>query len=298
MDTWTIIDPPEGSMEAPTIDVKTIKRKALDVPYASDSPSQTLDIYAPADGSGPFPTIIFVHGGAFVLGEKRDAQLLHVLEGINRGYAVVSVEYRLAGEAKYPAALYDVKAAIRFLRANASKYMIDGNRFALCGDSAGGFYAVMAAATQGNSAFEDYSMGNPAYSSAVSAVVSWFGVFDLIRQVEEEEKIGGRDPMLPDIYNMLLGAQPHEIEGLMYFTNPLHFITSDFPPVLILHGSADKTVPVPQAYLLEEKVREICGEGRAEMDILAEYDHGGIDPRWNEPDITDKALVFLDRFMK
>jgi acetyl esterase/lipase len=133
--------------------------------------------YLPPEGDGPFPTIIFIHGGAFVFGGKRDTQFLHAIDGINRGYAVVSVEHRLAFEAKYPYPLFDVKAAIRFLRANAEKYKLDGDRFASCGDSAGAYYAVMAAATQSNPAFEDLSMGNASYSSKVKAVVSWYGVF-------------------------------------------------------------------------------------------------------------------------
>jgi dienelactone hydrolase len=88
--------------------------------------------------------------------------------------------------------LFDVKAAIRFLRANASKYGLDSDRFGVCGDSAGGFYAVMAAATQGNTAFEDLSMGNTCYSSVVKAVVSWFGIFDMIANFEDIEKKGWR----------------------------------------------------------------------------------------------------------
>jgi acetyl esterase/lipase len=178
METWSVIMPPEGVMDIPMTDVSRISRKYLDIPYASQSPTQKLDIYLPPEGSGPFPTIIFVHGGAFILGDKRDAQILQALTGINRGYAVASVEYRLAGEAKYPAGLFDVKAAIRFLRANAARYMLDGSRFALYGDSAGGHYIVMAAATQNNPAFEDLSMGSASCSSAVQAVASRFGVYD------------------------------------------------------------------------------------------------------------------------
>jgi hypothetical protein len=133
MDAYADFNPFEGSMEKPIVDVAGIRRKYLDIPYAAQSPNQILDIYLPPDGGGPFPTVVFVHGGAFILGRKRDDQLLQVIGGIGRGYAVVSVEYRLADEAKYPAAVFDVKAALRFLRANAATYLHDGDRFALCG---------------------------------------------------------------------------------------------------------------------------------------------------------------------
>jgi acetyl esterase/lipase len=299
METWTVNMPPEGTMEVPTIDVTRIKRKFLDVPYATQSPNQTLDIYLPTEGDGPFPTLIFIHGGAFVFGSKRDTQFLHALGGINSGYAVVSVEHRLGFEAPFPAALFDLKAAIRFLRMSAALYKLDGNRFASGGDSAGGYYAVLAAATQGNPAFEDLSMGNAAYSSAVQAVVSWYGVYDLLLQysgVKEDSPLN--DPNFPDIYKLLLGAQPKDIPGLMYFTNPLNFITSGFPPLFIQHGSCDNTVPVKQAYMLEEKVRAVCGASRVTTDIVEGCDHGGIDPRLYEKQYADRAIAFLDRYLK
>lgn len=290
--------PPEGTMEVPTIDVSSIRRKYLDIPYASQSPSQKLDIYLPGEGDGPYPTLIFIHGGAFIFGSKRDTQLLHAIDGINRGYAVVSVEHRLAFEAQYPSALYDVKAAFRFLRANAATYMLDGNRFASCGDSAGAYYAVMAAATEGNPAFEDYSMGYKAYASNVKAVVSWYGVFDIMTQDKAVKGYGVADPNMPDINKLWLGAQSGEISGLMHFTNPLNFITPSFPPIFAQHGSDDHTVPVIQAHLLEEKVRRICGADRASVEILEGFDHGGFDPRWMDKEQNDKAFAFLDMHMK
>jgi acetyl esterase/lipase len=298
METWSINMPKPGTMETPTIDFGGIKRKFLDIPYASQSPSQKLDILLPPEGDGPFPTLIFIHGGAFVFGNKRDTQFLQAIDGINRGYAVVTVEYRLGYEAKYPAPLFDVKAAIRFLRANAVTYRLDADRFASCGDSGGGYYAVMAAATQDNPAFEDLSMGNAAYSSAVKAVVSWFGVFDMIAQEKELQKIGGPDPNLPDYRRVWLGAGVSEIEGLVHFTNPLNFITASFPPVFIQHGSADRTVPYLQAFLLEERVRTVCGPGHAVLEIMEGYNHGGFDQRWNEKQNIDKSFAFLDQHMQ
>ena len=299
MDTWSVILPPEGVMEVPTLDVSGIGRKYLDVPYASRSPAQKLDIYLPGEGDGPFPTLIFIHGGAFLFGSKRDTQFLHAIGGIMSGYAVASVGHRLATEAPFPAALFDFKAAIRFLRANAALYGLDGNRFASGGDSAGGYYAVLAAATQDNPAFEDLSMGNAAYSSAVQAVVSWYGVYDLAIQyasVPEDSPL--RDPGLPDIYKLLLGASPNDIPGLLHFTNPLNFITESFPPVFIQHGSDDHTVPLRQARLLEEKVRAVCGDTRVTLDIVEGCDHGGIDPTLYERQYADRALAFLDRHLR
>ena len=299
MDPYTDFNPFEGSMEKPIIDISGIERKFLDIPYASQSESQLLDIYLPPEGDGPFPTVIFVHGGAFILGEKRDDQFLQAVGGVDRGYAVVSVEYRLAFEAQYPAALFDVKAAIRFLRANASRYRLDGDRFALCGDSAGAYYVLMAAATQGNPAFEDLSQGNGCYSSTVQAVASRYGPCDFALESEMARRDPPEaDPYFPDIEMKLFGARSDEIAGLMHFTNPLPFIGRDFPPVFIEHGTDDIVVPVVHAHLLEEKVRQVCGESHAEMVIRDGYNHGGIDQRWNQPEINNDMFNFFDKHLK
>ena len=150
---WKLIKPedPSGS---DMVDVSGVKRKWLDVAYAAQSPSQVLDIYLPEEGEGPFPTYIFIHGGAFIAGDKQDLQFLLAADGINRGYAVVSVEYRKGFESKAPNGLYDVKAAIRFLKAHAGEYRLDPERFAIGGDSAGAYYAVFAAATAAIPAFD------------------------------------------------------------------------------------------------------------------------------------------------
>ena len=293
-----VINPTEGTFGVPQIDVDQIKRKFLNVAYASQSPNQLLDIFLPPEGDGPFPTLIYFHGGGFFMGDKRDAQLHCPYDGINRGYAVASIGYRLATEAKYPAGLFDVKAAIRFLRANASKYMLDGDRFGACGDSAGGFYAVMAAATQGNPAFEDLAMGNACFSSTVKAVVSWFGVFDKAANYQDIENNGWENPVFADMDLIWLGARHREIDGLLHFANPLHYISPSFPPLYLLHGTEDHTVSVGQAYLMEEKVRNACGPDRVKLEIFEGYNHGGYESRWNESENIDKVYAFFDKHLK
>ncbi|MBN2394643.1 MAG: alpha/beta hydrolase [Anaerolineae bacterium] len=106
----------------PEANTTHIKRKRFDLAYVPISPAQKLDIYWPAEGHGPFPVIVSIHGGAFMGGDKRDVQLVPMLEGLERGYAVVGVNYRMSGEAKFPALVHDVKAAIRWIRANAAAY--------------------------------------------------------------------------------------------------------------------------------------------------------------------------------
>ena len=137
----------EAMIPFPPADVSHIIRKWQDLPYANLSPAQKLDIYLPDEGEGPFPVILHIHGGGFALGDKGDIHVLTFLKGLERGYAVVSVNYRLSGEAIFPAGLQDIKAAIRWLRANSEQYHLDGSRIAACGGSSGGNYAAMVCLT-------------------------------------------------------------------------------------------------------------------------------------------------------
>src|SRR4030042_4996141 len=116
----------------PLVDVSRFRRKVLDLPYARTSAAQKLDLYLPDLGDGPFPVLLYVHGGAFAMCDKREIPLEPFLGGLTRGYAVVSVNCRLSGEAILPAALQDLKAAVRWLRANSRKFHLDGPRIAAC----------------------------------------------------------------------------------------------------------------------------------------------------------------------
>ena len=136
MDVIKIYTPEaEGGFAMPMADVSGVKRKFLDVAYADQSENQKMDIYLPDEGVGPFPVIVFIHGGAFWGGERRDFQMHYVANGIRRGYAVVSVDHRLSDEAKFPEPVYDVKAAIRFLRANAATYLLDTDHIGVCSNT-------------------------------------------------------------------------------------------------------------------------------------------------------------------
>jgi len=177
--------PGEGSFPFQQADVSHIRRKWLDVPYAGISQAQRLDIYLPPEGDGPFPVILHVHGGGFELGDKRDMPFLPLLQGLERGYAVVSANYRLSGEAIFPAGLQDVKAAIRWLRANAQTYHLDGSRIAAWGGSAGGYYVAMVCVTANVPELEDPSLGNPDVACDVQAGVDWFGPTDFLKMDEQ-----------------------------------------------------------------------------------------------------------------
>ena len=159
--------------------IQNIKLKWLDIAYATTSTAQKLDVYLP-EGNGPFPVILSIHGGAFKAGDKRDGQLMPMLEGLKRGYAVVSINYRLSPEAIFPAQIYDVKAAVRWIRANAKQYKFNPDKIAAWGGSAGGTLTALVGTSGDVKELEDLSLGNPTQSSRVQAVVDWFGQTDFL----------------------------------------------------------------------------------------------------------------------
>jgi acetyl esterase/lipase len=157
------------------MDTSNIKNKFTDIAYAPKSETQKLDIYLPDEGNGPFPVIIAIHGGGFFAGSKNDRDLTIMLKGLERGYAVVAVDYRLSDEATFPAAITDVKAAIRFIKVNAAQYKLNPDRIALWDSSAGGNLASLAGTTGGTNNCYDTALGNANVSDNVTAVVDWFG---------------------------------------------------------------------------------------------------------------------------
>lgn len=152
-------DTENGSSAEPT-ERRSDVREYRDISYDTQSSAQTFDLFLPEDGEGPFPLLVFVHGGGWYSGDKSDGQETGFLKLLDYGYAVASLNYRLSGEAPHPAGLIDCNTALRYLQANAQEFWIDSARIAVAGDSSGGHYALMLVLTQGNPDFEDLTRGN------------------------------------------------------------------------------------------------------------------------------------------
>ena len=304
---WTLIEPADP-LGSDMVDVSGVKRKWLDVPYASQSPSQVLDIYLPETGDGPFPTYIFIHGGAYIAGDKQDLQFLLGIDGVNRGYAVVSVEYRKALESKAPNALYDVKTAIRFLKAHAAEYCLDPARFALGGDSAGAYYAVFAAATAGIPAFDGPEPLYPEVPGDVRAVVAQCGCYDVllfapppeVEAAAPKEFVPGQIPV--NLMSIFLGANPRLYPDLAVWLNPLTWITKDFPPTLVQVGDSDTVVPCTESEQLAAVIEQRCGKDRVRFEKNAGWNHCALNHivtlDWFQTANQDRVFAFLDQVLK
>lgn len=244
-----------------------------DVAYASASAAQTLDIYLPA-GSGPFPVVINIHGGGFAAGDKANPAAGDEL--LAAGYAVVSVNYRLSGEAVFPAQIQDVKAAVRFLRANAAKYNLDPGRFAAFGQSAGANLAATLGTSCGVAALEGAELGNADQSSCVQAVVDWFGPTDFLQM--DKQFTGTSCPVNHDAANspesMLVGAAIQTVPDKAQAANPITYVSAKAPPFLIQHGTADCNVPPQQGQLLYDALKPLIGDN-VTFTLLEGAGHGG-----------------------
>jgi acetyl esterase/lipase len=287
--------------EPPPANTDHVKRKYLDIPYADLSPAQKLDVYLPDEGEGPFPVIVSIHGGAFMSCDKADVQVLPMLEGLKRDYAVVAVNYRLSWEATFPALVHDVKAAVRWIRANAQRYHLAPEKIAAWGGSAGGYLASMLGTSAGVQELEDLSLGNSEQPSHVQAVVAWFGPTDFLKMDEQlaerglppepgTEHSGAGSPE-----SLLLGEQITKVPELVKAANPETYITSAAPPFFLQHGTMDAVVPVQMSINFAAKLEQVLGKDRVQLELLEGAEHG--DPQFETLDNVKKVLDFLDKHL-
>lgn len=201
------------------------------------------DVYSPSrDGQQKLPAVLLVHGGAWKLGNRQQLKGYGFLIG-RQGFVCVAGEYRLSEEAKWPAQLHDVKAALRWMRANADELGIDTQRIAVVGASSGGQMALVAAATA-NEADAEGSGGSEGHSTAVAAIVAFYAPTELER--------GGE--MLKDFISLVMG--PNASDDDYRKASPLSYPAGKFPPTLIFHSNRDDIVPRRQSLRLYEKLAE------------------------------------------
>ena len=279
----------------PPPDISFIRRKWLDLPYAALSPAQQLDIYLPNEGNGPFPVVFYVHGGGFAIGDKRDGMLAPSLVGLERGYAVVSVNYRMSCEAIFPAAVNDVKAALRWTKAHAADYCLDPRRIVAFGGSAGGHLAAMLGVSAGYPLFVEPAFGNTDQTDDVQAVIDWFGPTDFLAmdgQLAESclWSLNHGSELSPE--SVYLGATITEVPDLVAASNPITYVSGAMAPILIQHGTMDCLVPYQQSVEFARVIEERVGRERFELELLEGAGHG--DPRFETPENMKRVFDFID----
>jgi len=247
--------------------------------------SRSLDLYLPEKAEGKLPLIVWIHGGAWMGGDKGGCPAARL---VPRGYIAASINYRLSQEAVFPAQIYDCKAAIRWLRAHAEKYNIDPDRIGVWGSSAGG-HLVALLGTSGGAKDLEGDEGNLTVSSRVQAVCDWFGPTDFMKIGNFPSTLKHFAPDSPE--SKLLGVPVLENKDKAARANPITYITKDAPPFLIMHGDKDMTVPINQSELLYGALK------KAGVDATFETVPGG-GHGFGGPEIDRKVESFFDRLLK
>lgn len=289
-----------GWEQAATVTMPFTKPNIVsDIPYATLSDYQKLDIYYPSRGKGPFPVIISIHGGGYYGGDKVGPDLLSAMSGLRRGYAIVSVNYRLSDEAVFPAQIHDVKAAIRFVKANAALYNLNTDKIALWGSSAGGHLSSLAATTANLPELQDLTLGNPDQSEQVQVVVDWCGPMNLLTMDAQFQQSGINGELQDNATSFgsrYLGKQVTLVPDLVHKSNPETYISPDDPPFYIQHGTADTLVPVQQSIDFEAKLVPVLGRDKVKLVLMPGEGHNSTG--FTNATSLHNVLNFIDANLK
>jgi len=243
-----------------------------------------LDLMSPTEGQGPFPAVLIIHGGAWRAGNKSDVRPI-MPDFVRHGYVAVSPQYRFCPKETFPAQVHDVKAAVRWIKANAKKYRIDPDRIGAIGFSAGGHLALMLGVTAPSDGLEGESSAAAA-DSRVKAVVNFFGPTDLAANDIPEIS----QPLVRDF----LGGTPEAKPDAAHKASPLTYVSKDDAPVLTFQGTNDPLVPYTQAIKLAQAMSTAGVPGRVELMVGAQHGWGGAEMERT----TREAFAFFDRYLK
>ncbi|MFI6781452.1 alpha/beta hydrolase fold domain-containing protein [Micromonospora sp. NPDC050276] len=248
----------------------------------------TLDLVVPVDAAHPVPVLVWVHGGAWLFGSpKHPADWLMQADpftaAIRAGFAVASAQYRLSGEAHFPAQLDDVRAAVRWLRREGHTVGVDRERIGVWGESAGGHLAALVALT-----------GSDEDDSRVRAAVCWYAPSNLLTMQPQAHPAATIDHEAADSpESLLIGGPLAENPGLGRAASPITYVTDQAPPMLLIHGDQDLVVPVGQSEELAVALAAVGAE--VELSVVPGADHCFTGAPL-EPLIRD-TLAFFTRFL-
>ena len=259
-----------------------------DLLYAHESGVElALDLYRP-DAPGPVPLVVYVHGGAWKKGDKAADASARLARFAEHGIALASINHRFIDQALFPAALHDVKGAIRWLRAHGAELGLSTERIGLWGATSGAHLASLAALTQNDPEWEGTSGGNADVSSAVHAVVHWFGPVDLVSSAHRTwlEKILLAPPIEPPLF----GADTiEEVASLARAASPLFRASADAPPFLISHGDRDRVLPRSES----EAFHDALSRAGAQSSLLIVAGAGHEDHAFDAPSNIALTAAFF-----
>lgn len=269
--------------------------KHADVVYASiEGRDLVLDVYAPETRPVELiPVVVWVHGGGWRGGSKDGVR--RSLPILSHGFGLVSVGYRLSGEAVFPAAIADVKAAVRWVRANAARYGFDPDRLGAWGSSAGGHLVTLLGTAHEVTEWDSIHEENAGVSSRPTAVCNWFGPTDFLRMNDYPGRIDHDAPDSPE--SRFIGGPIQDNPEKTQRANPIRYVTPDDPPMLHMHGENDRAVPYNQSELLHAALRE--SGVQSDLYMVTNADHGFRDMTGDTPEsLLGRVKDFFERTLR
>ena len=250
-----------------------------------------LDLYLPAGVEESMPLVIWIHGGGWKGGSKD--RIRNGSGALKRGYALASVSYRLSGEAIFPAAIEDCKAAVSFLRLNAKKFGIDPERFGVWGSSAGGHLVALLGVTNDVEDFNTHPVTKKA-SSKVQAVCNWFGPTDFLRMNDVKGKMDHNAADSPE--SLFIGALIQDHPEKTQKANPINYVSPSDPPMLLMHGDKDGLVIYNQSELLFSALQEAFVPSYFYRVVNGDHGFRGADESTDA--LVMRAVDFFDRELR
>ena len=248
-----------------------------DVEYASPDPGWKLDLYMPDLACPPYPVVVFIHGGGWISGDKADVDGFQPYF-LNKGFAVASINYRYCFVHKWPEQMFDCKAAIRFLRANAGTYSIDPDRIGVFGESSGGQLAAVLGASAGIASLEGAVGDHDDVSSVVHAVSTYYPPTNLFEFAQYEGPDGVASKLIGieilDVIENLEDPAYAEWITLIDSASPMTHVSADDPPFYLVHGDQDTIVPFVHSQWLHDAL--VAGGVTSTFDLLPGFGHTDI----------------------
>jgi acetyl esterase/lipase len=278
-----------------------IKQQWQDVAYMAGD-RHDLDIYLPNEGQGPFPVIVDVFGGGLVFGDKSSHKLDPALKLLDQGYAVVSISYTWIQDAAFPTQIYEVKAAIRFLRAHATEYQLDMDHVALMGESSGAHLALLAGVTATADEMSNREFGeNADESEQVNAIIALYGPYEFDKFVPQFKESGvvpnySETGTAESFEGQMFNKQaPKDVPDKVKEYNPATYLSATMPPILAFVGTADVIVPYQQTVNMIAAARNFVSDDRAEIHVIDGKGHGP--GAYMTPENTAIKAAFLKKWL-
>jgi len=268
-----------------------------DISYVPDGhEAQKLDLYLPEKASHtPLPLVVHIHGGGWMGGSKFPCPIASM---VSRGYVVASIEYRFSQKAKFPAQIQDCQAAIRWLRAHSAEYNIDADHVGAVGGSAGGHLSALVGTSGGKKAFPMIG-GNEDQSDRVQCVCDIYGPANfatVMQQADDDKNVKNifKFNTPSDPYSSLIGVSLNSDKEKTDAVSPIHYVSKETPPMLILHGTHDTLVPYAQSVEFEAALK---AKGvPVWLQTLPGSGHGGAG--FSKPAVFKLMQTFFDKYLK